>query len=124
MDTTDEWITERTGINQRHIVEKGVPSSHLATEAALEALSKAGVSAAEIELIIVATITPDMILPATACLRSVHFVIGAKGRLGIRDLSAACSGFLYALQCGVQFVANGAHKKVLVIGVDVMPGNC
>jgi 3-oxoacyl-[acyl-carrier-protein] synthase-3 len=117
VDTSDQWIMERTGIRQRHIAEKGVATSDLATQAALQTCEKAGIKPADLELIIVATITPDMILPATACL--VQTNIGAPKAWGF-DLSAACSGFLYALQVGAQFVATGAHKNVLVIGMDVM----
>ncbi len=117
VDTTDEWIRTRTGIVQRHVVAKGVASSDLGAEAAKQALSRAGVAPTDIELIIVATITPDMIFPSTACL--VQHKIGAKGAWGF-DLNAACSGFLYALQTGVQFIASGVHKKVLVIGADIM----
>jgi 3-oxoacyl-[acyl-carrier-protein] synthase III len=117
VDTTDEWITERTGIKQRHIVDPGVTTSDLAAEAALKALAKANVKPTDVELIIVATITPDMMLPATAAL--VQNKIGATGAWGF-DISIACSGFLYALQTAVQFVVNGAHKNVLVCGVDVM----
>jgi 3-oxoacyl-[acyl-carrier-protein] synthase III len=117
VDTTDEWITERTGIRQRHIVDPGVTTSDLAAEAALKALAKANVKPTDVELIIVATITPDMMLPATAAL--VQHKIGAAGAWGF-DISIACSGFLYALQTAVQFVVNGAHKNVLVCGVDVM----
>jgi 3-oxoacyl-[acyl-carrier-protein] synthase-3 len=117
VDTTDEWITERTGIRQRHIVDPGVTTSDLAAEAALKALKKANVKPTEVDLIIVATITPDMMLPATACL--VQHKIGATGAWGF-DVSIACSGFLYALQVAVQFVKNGTHKNVLVCGVDVM----
>jgi 3-oxoacyl-[acyl-carrier-protein] synthase-3 len=115
--TTDQWITERTGIRERHIVEKGVGSSDLAVQAACRALSQRGIGAGEVEAIIVATVTPDMMFPATACL--VQNKLGAKGAWGF-DVSAACSGFVYALQTGVQFVRSGAHKKVLVIGADVM----
>lgn len=117
VDTNDEWITERTGIKRRHIVEPGVTTSDLAAEAALKCLKKANVNPADVELIIVATITPDMMLPATACL--VQNKIGATRAWGF-DLSIACSGFLYALQVAVQFVTNGTHKNVLVIGMDVM----
>lgn len=117
VDTSDQWILERTGIKQRHIAEKGVATSDLAAEAALKAIEKAGLKPTDIELIIVATITPDMILPATACL--VQTKIGATGAWGF-DISIACSGFLYALQVGCQFVTTGAHKNVLVIGLDVM----
>jgi 3-oxoacyl-[acyl-carrier-protein] synthase-3 len=117
VETSDQWIVERTGIKQRHIAEKGVATSDLASEAAILAIEKAGIKPADIELIIVATITPDMQLPATACL--VQDKIGAPHAWGF-DLSAACSGFLYAMQVGAQFVATGAHKNVLVIGMDVM----
>jgi 3-oxoacyl-[acyl-carrier-protein] synthase-3 len=117
VDTTDDWITERTGIRQRHIVDPGVTTSDLAAEAALKALKKANVKPTDVDLIIVATITPDMMLPATACL--VQHKIGAIGAWGF-DISIACSGFLYALQVAVQFVQNGTHKNVIVCGVDVM----
>src|SRR5271155_4740084 len=115
--TNDEWIRERTGIRERHIVEKGVASSHLATEAAKALLAQTGTAAADIDLIVVASVTPDMMFPAMACL--VQDRIGAKKAWGF-DLSAACSGFAYALTVGAQFVGSGAHKKVLVIGSDKM----
>jgi 3-oxoacyl-[acyl-carrier-protein] synthase III len=117
VDTTDEWIRTRTGIRERHYADPGVASSHLGTEAAKKLLAATGVSADEIELIIVATVTPDMFFPATACL--IQDRIGAKKAWGF-DLSAACSGFAYALTVGAQFVGAGTHKKVLVIGSDVM----
>jgi 3-oxoacyl-[acyl-carrier-protein] synthase-3 len=117
VETSDEWITERTGIRRRHIAEKGTTCSQLATEAAQKALAAAGVAASDVDMILVATITPDMMLPATACL--VQHNLGAKGAWGY-DISAACSGFLYALQTGAQFVATGRHKNVLIIGLDVM----
>jgi 3-oxoacyl-[acyl-carrier-protein] synthase-3 len=117
VETTDEWITTRTGIRERHYVDPGVAASHLATEAARKLLAKTGVGAQEIELIIVASVTPDMMFPATACL--VQDRLGAKRAWGF-DLSAACSGFPYALTVGAQFVGAGTHKKVLVIGADVM----
>src|SRR6202166_5150677 len=117
VDTTDEWIRERTGIRERHYVEPGVASSHLGTEAAKKLLSAKGVRPEEIELIVVATVTPDMLFPATACL--IQDRIGAKHSWGF-DLSGACSGFIYALTTGAQFVGAGTHKKVLVIGSDVM----
>jgi 3-oxoacyl-[acyl-carrier-protein] synthase III len=117
VETTDEWIVERTGIRQRHIVDEGVATSDLAAEAAKKIIAQTGIKPSDIDLIIVATITPDMQLPATACL--VQHKIGAVGAWGF-DLSVACSGFLYALQVAVQFIATGAHKNVLVIGVDVM----
>jgi len=115
--TNDQWITDRTGIRQRHIVDKGTATSDLAAQAARDCLAKAGVSASEVEAIIVATVTPDMFFPATACL--VQEKIGATGAWGF-DLSAACSGFIYALQMGAKLIESGAHKKVLVIGADVM----
>jgi len=115
--TNDQWITERTGIRERHIVEKGVATSDLAAEAARRCLEKRGLEAKDVEVIIVATVTPDMLFPATACL--VQDKIGAKGAWGF-DLSAACSGFPYALQMGAKLVESGAHQRVMVIGADVM----
>jgi 3-oxoacyl-[acyl-carrier-protein] synthase-3 len=115
--TNDQWIIERTGIRQRHIVDKGTATSDLAAEAARDCLAKANVAASDVEAIIVATVTPDMFFPATACL--VQEKIGAIGAWGF-DLSAACSGFIYALQTGAKLIESGAHKKVLVIGADVM----
>jgi 3-oxoacyl-[acyl-carrier-protein] synthase-3 len=117
VETNDKWIVERTGIRERHIVAKGVGASDLATEAARRCLASRGIAATEIEAIIVATVTPDMMFPATACL--VQNKLGAAGAWGF-DLSAACSGFPYALQVGAKLVESGAHKKVLVIGADVM----
>ncbi len=117
VETNSQWIMERTGIKQRHIVDKGVGTSHLATEAAKKALAERGMSGSEIEAIFLGTVTPDMSFPATACL--VQNNLGAKGAWGY-DISAACSGFVYALQTGVKFVESGAHKRVLVIGADVM----
>jgi 3-oxoacyl-[acyl-carrier-protein] synthase-3 len=112
VETSDEWITSRTGIRERHVVDKGVATSDLATEAAKLALAERGIDAGEIEAIVVATVTPDMLFPSTACL--VQHKLGAKGAWGF-DLSAACSAFLYALQTGAQFIQTGAHKKVLVM---------
>jgi 3-oxoacyl-[acyl-carrier-protein] synthase-3 len=117
VDTNDEWIRTRTGIQKRHVVEKGTGTSVLAARAAQEALDRRGVLASEVDLIIVATVTPDMIFPSTACL--VQDRLKATRAWGF-DISAACSGFPYALTMGAQFVANGVHKKVLVIGADVM----
>ncbi len=117
VDTNDQWIMERTGIKQRHIVDKGVATSHLATEASNRALAERGISGSDIEAIFLGTVTPDMSFPATACL--VQHNIGAKDAWGY-DISAACSGFVYALQTGVKFVESGAHKRVLVIGADTM----
>jgi 3-oxoacyl-[acyl-carrier-protein] synthase-3 len=117
VETTDEWIRTRTGIRERHFVEPGVASSHLGTEAAKQVLAATGTRPEEIELIVVATVTPDMFFPATACL--IQNNLGAKKAWGF-DLSAACSGFAYALTVGAQFVGAGTHKKVLVVGSDVM----
>jgi len=117
VDTTDEWITTRTGIRERHIVDKGVATSDLAAAAARNALAARGLAPTDIEAIVVGTVTPDMFFPSTACL--VQDKLGAKGAWGF-DLSGACSAFVYALQAGAQFVSTGAHKRVLVIGADVM----
>jgi len=117
VETNDEWIRSRTGIRERHIAEDGTASSHLATEAAKTLLAKTNTAPSEIDLIIVASVTPDMFFPSTACV--VQHKLGAKGVWGF-DLSAACSAFVYALQTGAQFIATGAHKKVMVIGADVM----
>src|SRR5215471_11725268 len=117
VETSDEWIRTRTGICERHIADPGVASSHLATEAARQVLAKTNTDPAEIDLIVLASVTPDMLFPATACL--VQDRIGAKNAWGF-DLSAACSGFAYALTVGAQFVGSGAHKKVLAIGADKM----
>ena len=117
VDTNDQWIVERTGIRERHLVEPGVATSDLAVEAAKCCLARRGVDPKEVEVIIVATVTPDMLFPATACL--VQDKLGAKGAWGF-DLSAACSGFPYALQVGAKLIESGMHKKVLVIGADVM----
>jgi len=117
VETSNQWIVERTGIRERHIVDKGVATSDLAAQAAMRLLKNRGIPATEVDVIIVATVTPDMLFPSTACL--VQHKIGAKGAWGF-DLSAACSAFVYALQTGAQFIATGAHKKVMVIGADVM----
>jgi 3-oxoacyl-[acyl-carrier-protein] synthase-3 len=117
VETNDQWIVERTGIRERHIVDKGVATSDLAVEAAKCCLKKRGIDASEVEVIIVATVTPDMLFPATACL--VQAKLGVPGAWGF-DLSAACSGFPYALQVGAKLVESGMHQKVLVIGADVM----
>jgi 3-oxoacyl-[acyl-carrier-protein] synthase-3 len=117
IDTTDEWILKRTGIRERHIVDDGVASSDLATEAAICAIRQAGLTPEDIGFIVVATTTPDMFFPSTACL--VQTKIGASKAWGF-DLGAACSGFTYALTTGAQMVASGAHEHALVIGADVM----
>jgi len=117
VDTDDAWIRERTGIRERHVADKGVGASDLATAAARQLLCARKIAATEIDLIVVASVTPDMMFPATACL--VQNNLGATGAWGF-DLSAACSGFLYALTVGAQFVGAGTHKKALAIGSDVM----
>jgi len=117
VETTDQWIMERTGIRERHIVEKGVATSDLGVEAAKKVLAERGLQPSDLDAIIVGTVTPDMLFPSTACL--VQHKLGAKGVWGF-DVSAACSAFVYALQTGAQFIATGAHKKVMVIGADVM----
>jgi 3-oxoacyl-[acyl-carrier-protein] synthase-3 len=117
VETNNQWIVERTGIRERHVVDKGVATSDLAVEAAKKALAERRISGSDLDAILVGTVTPDMFFPSTACL--VQHKLGAKGAWGF-DLSAACSAFLYALQVGTQFVATGAHKRVMVIGSDVM----
>ncbi len=117
VDTSDEWILQRTGIRERHLVDPGVATSDLAKEASLLALKQAGVPPADIDVIIVATTTPDTIFPSTACL--LQDKIGATGAWGF-DLGAACSGFTYALTTASQLIATGAHDHILVVGADVM----
>ena len=117
VDTTDEWILQRTGIRQRHIAEPGVATSDLAAEAAREAIKRAGLTPDDIDVIVVGTVTPDMLFPSTACL--VQHKIGAGKAWGF-DLSAACSAFTYSLTVGSQLVATGGAKYALVIGADVM----
>jgi 3-oxoacyl-[acyl-carrier-protein] synthase-3 len=117
VDTSDDWIMARVGIRERHIVAKGVATSDLAVEASRKALAQRGLTPSDIEAIIVGTVTPDMFFPSTACL--VQTKLGAKAAWGF-DLSGACSGFLYSLQAGAQFIGTGAHQRILVIGADVM----
>jgi 3-oxoacyl-[acyl-carrier-protein] synthase-3 len=117
VDTNDAWIQQRVGIRERHVVDPGVASSDLATAAARVLLESKSLPAEEIDLIVVATVTPDMMFPATACL--VQDKLGATNAWGF-DLSAACSGFVYALTVGAQFVGTGTQKKALIIGSDVM----
>jgi len=116
VDTTNEWILERVGIRERHIVEKGVAASDLAVCAVKNLLDKHPFDLQEVDLIVVGTVTPDMMYPSTACL--VQHKLGIKNTWGF-DVSAGCSGFLYALNAGVKFVESGQYKKVLVIGSDV-----
>ena len=117
VDTTDEWILQRTGIRERHVVDPGVATSDLAAEAAIEAIRRAGLQPADIELIIVGTTTPDTIFPCTACV--LQHRIGAAGAWGF-DLLAACSGFVYALTTASRLIVSGAQKNALVVGADVM----
>jgi len=117
VDTNDEWIVQRTGIRERHVVAPGVATSDLAVEAARCAIDQAGLTPHDIELIIVGTTTPDTIFPSTACL--VQHRLGADRAWGF-DLGAACSGFTYSLTAAAQMVATGAHDYALVIGADVM----
>jgi 3-oxoacyl-[acyl-carrier-protein] synthase-3 len=117
VETSDEWITSRTGIKERRIAAEGETTSDMATAAARKALERAGVTAAELDLIIVATITPDMPFPSTACL--VQHRLGAS-RAAAFDIEAACSGFVYALDIGSHFVACHTYNTVLVIGAEKM----
>ena len=116
VDTTDEWIRDRTGIRERRILENGA-TSDLAAHATRRLLERRGMEPNDIELLIVATVTPDMMFPPTACI--LQEKIGAKNAWGF-DLSAACSGFLYALVTGAQFVASGTYRRVVVVGADKM----
>ncbi|MCH7528029.1 MAG: ketoacyl-ACP synthase III [Candidatus Marinimicrobia bacterium] len=117
METSDEWIRSRTGIIERHIVAEGETSSDMATQAAKQIMANRDLDPDEIDCIIVATVTPDMLFPATACL--VQRNLGA-GRAWGFDLMAACSGFLYALDIGARMVESGQYKYILIIGVDAM----
>jgi len=116
VETTDEWILERTGIRERHLVDEGVAASDLAVEAVKTLVESHPLDLQQIDVIIVGTVTPDMMYPSTACL--VQNKLGIARTWGY-DLSAGCSGFLYALDAGIQFIESGRHKKVLVIGSDV-----
>ncbi|HWR38669.1 MAG TPA: beta-ketoacyl-ACP synthase III [Patescibacteria group bacterium] len=117
VDTTDEWIVERTGIRERRIASDTEATSDLATRAAQNALADAGVSASEIDLIIVATATPDMFFPSTACL--VQANLQAVNAAAF-DLAAGCSGFVYGLTVGTQFIQSGLYKRVLVVGAETL----
>jgi 3-oxoacyl-[acyl-carrier-protein] synthase-3 len=117
VETSDEWIVQRTGIRSRHIADPGVGTSELATKAALLAIERAGLTPDQIDFIVVGTTTPDMMFPSTACL--VQHAIGATNAWGF-DLGAACSGFTYALTTAANMVSTGASKHALVIGADVM----
>ena len=117
LDTSDEWIMQRVGIRERHIADPGTATSDLGKEAALAAISRAGLTPDDISLIVVGTVTPDMMFPSTACL--IQHKIGAHHAWGF-DLSAACSAFTYSLTTASQMVATGAHEHALVVGSDVM----
>ena len=115
VDTTDEWITTRTGIKARHMAAEGEHTSHMATKAAERALEQAGIAPEDLDLIIVATITPDTLTPATACY--VQQNLGAFNAVAF-DISAACSGFLYAMKISNRLISDGAFKNALIIGAE------
>jgi len=115
VDTTDEWIVSRTGIKERRIAAEGEFTSHMAANAARRAMEQAGVTAEEVQLIIVATVTPDTFFPSTAC--HVQRQLGAKNAACF-DISAACSGFLYGIEVAQQFISNHTYETILVIGAD------
>ncbi len=117
VETDNEWIMSRTGIRERRILEPGLGNSYMAARASMDCLARAGVDAAELDAIIVGTVTPDMLFPATACL--IQKEIGATKAWGY-DLSAGCCGFLFALATGTQMIESGRSSKVLVVGSDVM----
>ncbi len=117
VDTSDEWIQTRTGIKERHVVAEGQASADMSTRVAHTLLERSQTDPSEIEAIIIATVTPDMMFPSTAAL--VQNNIGAKNAWGF-DLSGACTGFLYGLETGTRFIESGKYKKVIVIGVDTM----
>lgn len=117
VDTSDEWITTRTGIKTRHVVSDGETTATLAAEAARRALADAGMTAEELNMIVLGTITPEMVFPSTACF--VQDMIGAKNAWAF-DLSAACSGFVYGLSIAQQFVSSGLYKNALVIGAETL----
>jgi len=117
VDTSDEWIMQRVGIRERHVVDAGVATSDLAKEASLSAIQKAGLTPADIDFILVATTTPDTLFPSTACVLQAK--IGASRAWGY-DLVAACSGFTYALTTASHIVSSGGSRHALVVGADVM----
>lgn len=117
VDTNDEWIVSRTGIRERRIAASDEAASDLATQAARQALERAGITADQLDLIIIATVTPDMSFPATACL--VQDKLGAKNAATF-DLSAACTGFLYGISTAAQFITTGVYRYALVVGVEVL----
>jgi 3-oxoacyl-[acyl-carrier-protein] synthase-3 len=117
VETSDEWILQRTGIRERHIVDEGMATSDMAKEASIGAIRQAGITPLDVGFIVVGTTTPDTIFPSTACV--LQEKIGATQSWGF-DLGAACSGFTYALTIGAQMVATGAHDYALVVGADTM----
>ncbi|MBS1551595.1 MAG: ketoacyl-ACP synthase III [Bacteroidetes bacterium] len=117
LDTNDEWIKTRTGISERRRLDKELPTSYMAVRAIQDMLSNRGIGIEEIDLIIVATVTPDMMYPSTACI--IQKELGAKNAWGF-DILAACSGFIFSLTTAIQFIQNGTHKKVIVVGADKM----
>ena len=117
VDTSDEWITTRTGIRERHILSEGESTSTLAVAASRRALECAGVSPSQVDLVICCTSSPDYLFPATACL--VQHEIGAKNA-GAFDLEAGCSGFIYGLSVGTQFIKSEAYQTVLVVGAEAL----
>jgi len=117
VNTNNDWIVSRTGIKERRVISNGEPTSYLAIKAAEKLFENKGISPDEIELIIVATVTPDMLFPSTVCV--VQEKIGANHAWGF-DILAACCGFLFSLETGIRFIESGRYKKVLVIGADKM----
>lgn len=117
VETSDEWITERTGIKSRHIAAEGEYASHLAEKASRRAIEAANIAASDIDMIIVATTTPDMVMPCTACLLQAH--LGLPG-IPAFDIVVACSGFIYGLSIADQFIRSGQMKNILVVGSEVM----
>ena len=118
VETTSDWIVQRTGMRERRIAGPGESTATLATAAAQRALDDAGISAQDLDLIIVGTLTPEMLTPSTACI--VQHNLGIKRHIGAFDLNAACSGFVYSLATGAQFIETGAYKNVLVIGAETL----
>lgn len=117
VDTSDEWITTRTGIKERHIADNDVPASELGLKAAREALQDSGLTAEELDLILVATVTPDMLFPATACI--IQEKLGAT-KAATFDLEAGCSGFIYGLSVAASFIESGMYENILVIGTEIL----
>ena len=117
VDTSDEWITTRTGIKRRHVVDPGMATSEMSTRAARLAMEEAGIAAADLDLVIIGTVTPDYPLPSAAAL--VQERLGAV-RAGIADLQAACAGFIYGLATARAFVAVGQYRHVLVVGAETL----